>query len=78
MGKRLCGQWLEWWLDADIMACLRQGVGSEVPNIIVSDGGEATHAAAKCMIHLERSTTGVHVFLLLFSTSPCVTVEGRG
>ena len=51
MGKRLCGQCLEWWLDADIMACLRHGIGSEVPNLIMSDGGEATHAAAKCMIH---------------------------
>ena len=51
MGKRLCGQCLEWWLDADIMACLGHGVGSEVPNPIMFDGGKATHAVAKCMFH---------------------------
>ena len=29
-----------------------------VPALIVSDGGEATHAAAECMFHKEGSTTG--------------------
>ena len=51
MGESLCGQCLEWWLNADIMTCLRHGVGSEVPNLIMPDGGEATHAVAKCVFH---------------------------
>ena len=58
VGKGLCGQSLEWWLYANIMACLRHNIGSEVPALIVPDGGEATHAAAECMLHREGSTTG--------------------
>ena len=58
MGKELCGQSLEWWLYANIMACLRHNIGSKVPVLIVSDGGEATHATAECVFHKEGSTTG--------------------
>ena len=56
--KELCGQSLEWWLYANIMACIRHDIGSEVPDLIVSDGGEATHAEAECVLHREGSTTG--------------------
>ena len=58
VGKGLCGHSLEWWLYANIMACLRYHIGSEVPDLIVSDGGEATHAVAECVLHREGSTTG--------------------
>ena len=40
------------------MACIRHDIGNEVPDLNVSDGGEATHAAAECMLHREGSTTG--------------------
>ena len=58
VGKGLCGQSLEWWLYANTMACIRHDIGSEVPDLIVPDGGEATHAEAECMLHREGSTTG--------------------
>ena len=59
MEKRLCGQCLEWWLGAKIMACLRHSIGSEVPDLVISGGMEATHAAANehhrytCWGHLQ-------------------------
>ena len=58
VGKELCGQSLEWWLYANIMACLRHNICSKVPVLIVSDGGEATYAAAEYVFHKEGSTTG--------------------
>ena len=55
------------WLSADLVAYFGHAVGSKVHEPIMSDGGEAAHAAAKCMLYSEGGTTGAfggHVGLL--------------
>ena len=48
----------EWWLSADLVAYFGHAVGSKVHEPIMSDGGEAAHAAAKCMLYSEGGTIG--------------------
>ena len=40
-----------------VALCKHHGIGSEVPDLIMSDGREAIHAAAECVFHEEDSTT---------------------
>ena len=46
VGKELCGQSLEWWLYANIMACLRHNI---VVTLLCSNGG----GVGRVMLHDE-------------------------
>ena len=51
-------EWLQGWLDANIIADFRQPASHCVPDLVVSDGGEATFGAGERMFHRGMGPTG--------------------
>ena len=48
---------LQWWLQAHVMADLSHDLCCEIPQLVVSDGWEATGGAAESMVKRVGMTT---------------------
>ena len=61
VGGGICGQCLEWCLNAN-MESLRHHVGSEVPNLVKSDSA-CSGSTEKEALHLVRIVLGILLYL---------------